>query len=135
MDLIIFKIFLIVLIATYALIFTLYYNPVTRIINSNWSLKNYFMLTLLIISAIIAYFIIIRFLFNLLKIHFIGDNLYLTNYFYMFLAIMSITMLLGYYYVSELSKNKLKDFLLILSLSFVNSFAVVSAMKNIPKIN
>ncbi|MEK6898052.1 MAG: hypothetical protein AABX28_01700 [Nanoarchaeota archaeon] len=126
--------FLSIISVIFSIVSTILIGSAIRRINSNWSFKNYSIATSFIVSTIWIYFLTIRALFNIVKI-FIGDNHYLTNYFYMFLAIMFITLLLGYYYISELSDNKLKDFLLILSLAFVNSFAVVSAMKSIPKIN
>lgn len=59
---------------------------------------------------------------------------YLNNYFYLATAIIFLTLFGGYYYILK-SENKARDFLLILSLTFINSFAAVSALKSITKIN
>ena len=127
--------FLFIISLIFLLFFTIFVNRIMKIISSSWSFTNYIIIVASVISAVIAYFVVIRFSFNILKTNLIGDNLYLTNYFYMFLAIMAISLLLGYSYISLLpSGDRLKNFLIVFSVSIVNGFAVVSAMKSIPKI-
>lgn len=130
-----FETYLFVISLIFAVFYTKFSSQIITIINSDWSFVNYFIVTISTLSAVIAYFIVIRFTFNFLKINLIGNNSYLTNYFYMFLAIMIISLLLGYFYISLLPESdRLKNFLIVFSVAIVNSFAVVSAMKSIPKI-
>lgn len=100
-------------------------------ISRNWA--NYFMAIMLILFGTTSISFLIKKFFNFLKIY-IGDVAYFNNYFYLALAVMFVTFAGGYFYLSRISKDKLRDFLLILSLAIFNSFAAVSALKNITKI-
>ncbi|MBI2042814.1 hypothetical protein HYT25_00300 [Candidatus Pacearchaeota archaeon] len=110
-------------------------------IKQNFSKKNYFIGIFLSISLLAALSFIIRRLFNLLKYNLnlweagSGDITYLNNYLYLGLAIILLTFLGGYYYVSEEPDNKLRKFLKVLFFTLINSFAGVSALKSILQIN
>lgn len=110
-------------------------------INQNFSFKVYSIAIFIFISLLASSFFIIRRLFNLLKFGLnswkidSGDISYLNNYLYLGIAIMLLTLFVGYYYVFKEPGNKLKNFLIVLSFALINSFAAVSALKSITKIN
>lgn len=93
----------------------------------------YWAVVLFIIFSILIYFTFLRTFFNLIKKIFKIELRYLNNFLYLSLAIMFLTLFCGYYYISVFSEDKLRDFLLILSLAFINNFAAVSALKGIAK--
>lgn len=128
--------FIILIIIAIAITRTL--NPLMSEVNSKGFLNNgyfYFVTVSWIIFTIVIYFIIIQMSFNLLKKSIIGDFPQLNNYSYLALAIAILILSGGYYYISNFSENKLKDFLLVLSFAFIQSIVTVSAMKSldIPK--
>ena len=103
-------------------------------ITQNFSLVNYTLAIMLVLSGTTSISFLIKKLFNFLK-QYAGGIPYFNNYFYLALAVMLATFVGGFFYISVISKDRLKDFLLILSLSIFNSFAAVSALKSITKIN
>jgi hypothetical protein len=87
-------------------------------------------------SSIILFLILIGVCFLIFKLIFLLVKRYIdyplfNTYFYLFLAVSTTILELGFFYLQSFSTNQLKDFLIILSLAFVTSFAFVSSVKNI----
>ena len=108
-------------------------------LTQRFSLTNYFVVIMIVLFGTTSISFLIKKLFNFFKfvLNFLSPGLgnisYFNNYFYLALAVMLATFIGGFFYLSEISKDRLKDFLLILSLAIFNSFAAVSALKSITK--
>ena len=102
-------------------------------ITEHFSLVNYFLAIMLTLWGLSSLTFLIKKFSNFFIKSWYGDISYFTNYFYLAAAVMIVTFICGYFYLSEISKDRLKDFLLILSLALINSFAAVSALKSITK--
>jgi len=131
-----FQIFSFLILLGFAGIVTISIIPVMDFINSEGfsNIYFYFAVVFFILFSVIIYFSLLRTFFNLIKKFFLGDISYLNNYLYLSLAFMFLTLFCGYHYLVTFSENKLRDFLLILSLAFINNFAAISALKSITKI-
>ena len=110
-------------------------NSTLTYINSNGFANIYFYLGFVIFISFstIIYFTLFRLIFEVIKK---GYNYPLfNNYFYLGLSIMLLILINGFYYISNFSNDKLRDFLIILSLAFVTSFAGSSAIKSLESQN
>jgi len=85
-----------------------------------------------IYSASIIFIILVNFIyFKLVKYMVALTFLKINNYFCLALSISFFALYSGYFYLTNVSQDYLRDFLLIISISFVTSFGVISAIKSL----
>ena len=105
--------------------------------NKEYSLRTYLLAIFSIASIVASCSFLIRGFFNILKENFIGNISYLNNYLYLAGAVTFLTLFGGYFYIKYYSteEDRLRNFLIILSLSLLNIFASVSALKSILQVD
>jgi len=126
--------FIVLIILVYFLMaITISINSLLNSIDSNGFTNMYLYLGIIAFMAltVLAYFTLYRILFDFIK-RLYNCSLF-NNYFYLSLAIMTIILFSGYFYIQNLSQDRLKDFLIIISLAFVTSFAGASYIKHLAK--
>ncbi len=126
------KILVFLLLTSLLFVLTISLNSALIYIYENGFSNFYFYLAVIsfIFFLTLTYFTFFKTILEFVKEKFFDSPL-LNNYFYFALSIMSITISSGYYYLSNISQNVLKDFLIILSVAFITSFVGVSAIKNL----
>jgi hypothetical protein len=101
----------------------------------NCSLRTYLLLIFSLASLVTTGSFFIRGIFNASKEIFFGEISYLNNYLYLALTVTFLTLTCGYFYIKNSKEEKLKKFCIVISISLLNIFAAVSALKSILRIN